>query len=272
VTWTLLSSDASGFSDSSSGFTYTLPGGAPAAGVLEVFCVASDDTIASVGAGGGAAWTQLQSYVNFEGAYLYYRITSGSEGTTIVLTSGGSGNASSIHFQRWSGQAASSPLDLSSSGGALNSSGETDTTPSLASGALAGAGELLVAFAGFWQRNNSAGTPQSPAWTGGTVTDDGAGPGYLHSAPNNDGLATWGGYSTNAGPATVSVQVSWTYTSGTSNGTDNAVFLAAFKPGLATSGPNSPSAGTDLGGGTGSWTSPGNITADDGSAATWAVV
>jgi hypothetical protein len=38
------------------------------------------------------------------------------------------------------------------------------------------------------------------------------------------------------------------------------------------SGPNSPSTGTDLGGGTGSWTSPGNITADDGSAATWAVV
>jgi hypothetical protein len=38
------------------------------------------------------------------------------------------------------------------------------------------------------------------------------------------------------------------------------------------SGPNAASSGTDLGGGTGSWTSPGNITADDGSAATWQVV
>jgi hypothetical protein len=43
-------------------------------------------------------------------------------------------------------------------------------------------------------------------------------------------------------------------------------------PSGSTSGPNSPSTGTDLGGGTGTWTSPGNITADDGSAATWAVV
>lgn len=38
------------------------------------------------------------------------------------------------------------------------------------------------------------------------------------------------------------------------------------------SGPNSCTSGTDLGGGTGSWSNPGNITADDGSAATWAVV
>lgn len=50
--------------------------------------------------------------------------------------------------------------------------------------------------------------------------------------------------------------------------------LVAFQlaPSGTDSGPNSPSTGTDLGGGTGSWSSPGNITADDGSAATWAVV
>jgi hypothetical protein len=38
------------------------------------------------------------------------------------------------------------------------------------------------------------------------------------------------------------------------------------------SGPNLPSAGADLGGGTGSWAGPGNVTADDGTAAVWTVI
>ena len=37
-----------------------------------------------------------------------------------------------------------------------------------------------------------------------------------------------------------------------------------------TSSTNLAGAGSDLGGGNGSWTGPGNVTADDGTAAVWA--
>jgi hypothetical protein len=65
------------------------------------------------------------------------------------------------------------------------------------------------------------------------------------------------------------VTMSWTQFSDFWGGVAFEVLAAAAG---TDSGPNSPSTGTDLGGGTGTWTSPGNITADDGSAATWAVV
>lgn len=53
-----------------------------------------------------------------------------------------------------------------------------------------------------------------------------------------------------------------------------ATLMIAFKlaPTTPNSGPNSPTVGTDLGGGSGSWTNPGNIKADDGSVALWTVV
>jgi hypothetical protein len=65
----------------------------------------------------------------------------------------------------------------------------------------------------------------------------------------------------------------WTLGAGSFGNPDPwGLIMAAFKLAGTLSGPNSPGTGTDLGGGTGTWTSPGNITADDGSAATWAVV
>lgn len=49
------------------------------------------------------------------------------------------------------------------------------------------------------------------------------------------------------------------------------VAVEVLPPSGPESGPNPAGSGTDLGGGTGTWTSPGSITADDGTSATWTV-
>lgn len=131
------------------------------------------------------------------------------------------------------------------------------TSGTCGSYSLSTTGEYLLACIG--DEETSAGAVTGP--TGSTTYTMDA------HAQNGTGFATaavaYGNSTSGAQTATFTLpSESW------------GTILAAFKlaPAGSDSGPNPPTTGTDLGGGTGSWTSPGNITADDGSAATWAVV
>jgi len=75
------------------------------------------------------------------------------------------------------------------------------------------------------------------------------------TAPSSNGTVTFGWSTTASG------QDFW-----------SMVAVEVLPPAGSTSGPNSPTVGTDLGGGSGSWANPGNIIADDGSSAVWTVI
>jgi hypothetical protein len=128
----------------------------------------------------------------------------------------------------------------------------TNTSPSYSSTA---AGEYLVAAGG------DNGGPETMTQLGSGYTAD------AKNLNNNSAANILVDYKNSSGGSE---------SDGWSSGVISAGFagavLVAFQLAGTLSGPNSPSTGTDLGGGTGSWSNPGNITADDGSAATWAVV
>jgi hypothetical protein len=226
--WNLLQSGGTPFNDNGGGYTYSLPGGAPGTGALEVLFVNGGDTLASVSGGGGTAWSLPRSYVHDEASYLYYRVTGGSEGSSVLITTThGNGTQESLQFMRWSGQAVTSPLDTSA---ILGSGAVTGgTSPSLSSGGLAGTGELVVAFAGLANFTDSA--PSGVSWSSG-FTDTGRGPAWNWNAAGA-GSAVWAAYDTNAGTAAVTAQASWSWTSGSG---DLSTALAAFKPAPSVSG------------------------------------
>ena len=187
MAWALVSSGGSNVSVPATGssYTYTLPGGAPGAGVLEVLWLVTGGAFGSVSAGGGAAWTSLQVYSDYSEIHLLYRITNGSEGTTVLFAQTYTSALNwSVQFMRWSGQAVSTPLDTSAISG--NSHAGGSTTPALSTGTLAGTGELVLAFGGLANFGNSA--PTSPVWTGATVTDSGNGPAWAWDATNTRDL------------------------------------------------------------------------------------
>jgi hypothetical protein len=179
--------------------------------------------------------------------------------------------------------------------------GDVGTKPTITATAT-GAGSVGIVIAevsGLLAGNTTAMCDGALASISGTATGSTGSPAYSSAAANEylvsvygddeNATTTWTapGAPWTALPgqnATFSENIALAYTNSTggsetgawsqTGGSDWAVLTVAFQlaPAGTDSGPNSPSTGTDLGGGTGSWTSPGNITADDGSAATWAVV
>jgi hypothetical protein len=217
MSWSLLSSGATGFVTSSAGFSYSLPGGAPSAGVLEVLFITTGDPLTSVGNGGGANWNTAEDYANDAENTSLWRVTSGTEGSTIIITHHDSGVAGSVRFTRWSGQAATSPLDTSQKSGTASGSA---SSPSISSGTLAGTGELVIAFAGMFATTGQ--TPTTPVWSAG-LTDDGNG---AAGETQSSWSGSWGAYNTNAGTASQTAQASWSGSTPTQSYTQ----LMAFKP------------------------------------------
>jgi hypothetical protein len=287
MAWSLLSSGATGFlSAASPGFSYSLPGGAPSAGVLEVLFLCASVDLTSVSAGGGASWTLQETFSNFASNNTLWRVTNGSEGASVNILQSVAGNPSSVRFMRWSGQA-SSPFDT----GAVNSANTSGfSSPSTSSGTLAGTGELVLAFAGMWDGANL--TPSGVSWTAG-LSDDGNGAAQWFDATAGQSVASWGASNASAGTAAQTASAAWT----SGDFTQTYTQLVAFKPSTSTnatvtmgsalavataapapqpgslSGPAYASTAADLGGGTGSWSNTGNADgAPDGSYATWSVV
>jgi hypothetical protein len=206
MAWTLVASDAVGYADGGTGHVYTLPSGAPTAGDLDILAVNSD-TVVSTPSG----FTLAVSAVNSQGAYLYYRYASGSEGSTVTITTSGS-HPTVTGWQRWRGGLG---FEIGVEAHVDTSSGST--TPAVSTGTLAGTGRLVVAHAALHALSPTA--PNTPVWSGG-YTDSGvtASNGIGSTAP-----ALFIGYNSNAGTAAEAPSVSWAQAT-----TDRYILVAVF--------------------------------------------
>jgi hypothetical protein len=200
VSFTLVNSDTVAFADGSTGHIYTPPSGAPSAGQLDVLCVDSDTTVSTPVTTGGAAWTLGPTFVGDQGAYIWYRVATGGEGSTITFTT--SGNfPTSLGWSRWSGAPITADVNAVAHLDASNAS----TTPAVTTSALSITGELVIALAALHGINVTGNAPVSPVWSTG----------YTNLTTNCSGLtapdvATFVGYKTPAGTAAESPNVSWT--------------------------------------------------------------
>jgi hypothetical protein len=229
VAWTLVASDAVGYADGGTGHVYTLPSGVPTAGDLDILAVNSD-TVVSTPSG----FTLAVSAVNSQGAYLFYRYASGSEGSTVTITTSGS-HPTVTGWQRWTGGLG---FEVGVEAHVDTSSGST--TPAVSTGTLAGTGRLVVAHAALHALSPTA--PNTPVWSGG-YTDAGV------TASNGSGgtaPALFLGYNSSAGTAAEAPNVTWTQAT-----TDRYILVAVFTPGAG---------GTTVNG-TASLTGAGSLTA-----------
>jgi hypothetical protein len=209
MAWSLVGSDAVDFSDGGTGHSYTLPSGAPAAGSLDLLCVNSSTTV-SVPAG----FTPATSFVGNQGSYLWYRIAAGGEGATVTITTSGNFDTK-LGWSRWVGAqafdaAANAHVDSSSGG----------STPAVSAGPLAGAGELVVAFAAL---HNTGAACTSPIWSAGYTP--------LTALASDIGTGAVGQFVSYRidGTGTETPSVSWS----TGGPFDRYILVAAFTPSAA---------------------------------------
>ena len=193
MAWTLVDSDAIGFSDGGSGHSFDL-GGAPSAGDWDVLFVNSDATVSTP-----SGWTLPTggSQVNNQGAYVFVRKAAGGEGSTVTITTGA--NVPAVAgWSRWRG---GNNLDVTVS--ARIDANVGGVTPALDTGALAGTDELVV-VAALLHRLASP-TPSAPVWSSGytplTSVTEGTG---------TSGCTQFVGYRTDAGTAAETPSCSWT--------------------------------------------------------------
>lgn len=227
--WALMASGSQAFTtDSTTGVTWTLPGGAPAGGLFEVLYIASVVQIPVGGVTSGAAggpWNLLRSAVDSnQASYLYYRFSQGTEASTVTVKSSFTGYAASAQYMRWAGSLGGQAFagDVYQIVTSTNATGTS--SPALATGALAGSGELVLGFAGCENDQNSA--PALTGWSAG-LTDAGNGPAWNWDATHAHGCGTFAAYDTSAPQAGMTVQASWSWTSTTG---DLHTAVVAVKP------------------------------------------
>lgn len=209
----LVGSNTFGFADGNTGHLCAL-GTAPNVGELDVLCVNSD-TVVSTPAG----FTVGESAVGGQGSYLFYRIATGGESSTVTVTTSGNFNAQ-VSWSRWSGVAA---LDQHANARVDAVGGVS--TPAVTTPVLAGTNELVIAFAAL--HSFPAAAPSGQVWSGGytglTSVTQGA-------AAN--GVTGYVAYRTDAGTAAESPNVGW---SNTAN--DRYILAATFTTALAAATP-----------------------------------
>lgn len=209
MTWTLADQGGAALNTAGAGTAFTFPGGAASAGDLLIVGISSDTVLGATPAG----WSVAVSDVGNIGTYVLYKVATGGETSVTITTSGDHQTAAG--FLRYSGGTAT-PLDVVASARSIVSN---STTPAVTSPALAGSGELAVAFAclGGLQNFNQTGI----SWTGS----------FTNRIDQNTGAFTladqhlFGADNQSAGPAAVSPQASWT---GATN--NQTVLVATFKP------------------------------------------
>jgi hypothetical protein len=124
----------------------------PTSGNLLVLTANSDATVSTP-----SGWTAGPSVVDGNGAYIFYKISAGSE-STITVTPGASADTA-MTVAEYSGNAAS-PFDVSNSSTIAGSAGNTTTSVSVTTTA---AGDLIVAAA--LLHSAIGANPTSPTWT-----------------------------------------------------------------------------------------------------------
>lgn len=192
MAWTPVDSDAIGFDDGNGGHIFDL-GAAPQAGDIDVLFVNSD-TIASTPSG----WTLPTNgaQVANQGAYGFYRIAAGGEGSTVTITTSGNFNAVA-GWSRWRGNGT---FELATGAQINGTTGAA--TPSLNTGALATTGELVV-VAALLHRLASP-EPANPVWSSGYT-----GLTSVTQGTGTPGTVQFVGYRTDAGTAAETPSATW---------------------------------------------------------------
>lgn len=204
MSWSLLGHGSAGFADGSGGHPLTI--GAPSAGDLDVLTANSATVVASP-----AGWSLAVSRVGGQGAYIWYRVAAGGEGSQVTLTTSGDFNTAAT-WSRWSGASA---LDVAVEAH-VDGSGDV-VSPPVSTGTLAGAAELVLMLAAL-----HVGTPAvNVVWSAGYTALDAA------SCTTSGGGEVTGltGYRTDAGTAAETPSVSWTNTA-----VNRYALVVAFKP------------------------------------------
>jgi hypothetical protein len=182
----------------------------PTSGNLLVLTANSDATVSTP-----SGWTAGPSVIDGNGAYIFWKISAGSE-STVTITPGASANTATT-VAEYSGNAAS-PLDDSNSSTIAGSAGNTTTSVSVTT---TQAGDLIVAAA--LLHSAISANPTSPTWTNSFVNQITASSGA--TTPTCDSLVAeliagaGGSYSTSA---------SWT-----NNANDRQELVIAFKAAAA---------------------------------------
>lgn len=193
MAWTLVDSDAIAFADGNGGHVFDL-GSAPQVGDIDVLFVNSD-TVVSTPDG----WTLPAgaSQVNNQGAYAFYRIAIGGEGSTVTITTAGNFNAVA-GWSRWRGGAG---FELAV--GAQINATTGGVTPAISTGELPTSGMLVIAGALLHRLADPP--PTDPVWSEGYtgLTEAAQGTG-------TSGCVQFIGYRTDAGPDAESPSCTWT--------------------------------------------------------------
>jgi len=201
MAWTLVNHSVVGFADGNTGHVYTLPSGAPSVGDLDIITINSD-TVVTMPSG----FSSAASFVNSQGSYLWYRFATGGEASTVTITTSGNFDTA-LTWSRWQGGSA---FDV---GVNAHVDGSSDTTtPAVSTGTLAGAGELVVAFAAL----HSGGSPTNPVWSSGYTALD---------SMTQNAVTGFTAYRTNAGAAAETPNVAWT-----TGMSDRYILVGAFTP------------------------------------------
>lgn len=193
MAWTLVDSDTAAFADGNGGHSFDL-GTSPQAGDIDVLFVNSDTTVSTP-----SGWTLPTNggQVNNQGAYGFYRIATGSEGSTVTITTSGNFNAVA-GWSRWRGGEA-----FEVAVGAQINGTTGAVTPSIDTGTLTMTGELVV-VAALLHRLASP-EPTTPVWSSGYT-----GLTSVTQGTGNPGVVQFVGYKTNAGTAAETPSCSWT--------------------------------------------------------------
>ncbi len=187
---------AFGFADGNGGHSCDL-GSAPSAGQLDVLMVNSDTVVTTPAGFQNPLGT---AGVNNQGSYIFYRFASGSEGSTVTVTTSGNFNTNVIH-SRWSGAQA---FDVAT---VTRADAVSDViTPAHSTGTLATSDDLVLVYAAL-SSIGAGSTPNTPNWTAG-------GSGFTAIGANTQGSGAGGvaGFAAKKNPAGTAAEtprVSW---------------------------------------------------------------
>lgn len=211
MVWALVDQGGAALNAAGAGQTYTFPGGTTSAGDLLVLGISSNTTVSTP-----TGWSVADSDVGNLGAYAFYKKAAGGETNVSVTTAGN--NPTSVAYLRYTG-AATVPLDVVAHARSIISG---STTPAVTTPALAGSGELGIAFAclGGLQGSNQTAIVWNGSFTNQIDQNSGAfGPTDQHifAADNR-----------NVGAAAISPNATWT---GPTN--NQTIIVVTFKPSAA---------------------------------------
>lgn len=214
MTWTKVAENTFAFADGAGGGHSCNLGSAPNVGEIDVFFVNSDATVSTPS---GFTLPTNGSRVNEQGAYGFYRIAAGGEGSTVTVVTGSNANTF-VNWERWSGGAS---FDVAKVAGIDLTAG--NTTPALNTGTLSSANELVIACALLHAFTNVPASPSySSGYTAGLSGNQGTGAG---------GVAQFIMYRTDAGTAAENPNISW---SALTNANDRYIIVLAFVKGADT--------------------------------------